>query len=345
MKNLAIKILLNEFLIRMIPISVLIVLFLQVGQANFQDNLFFYVFFLIIIFSIFSLISIFLNVSLVLNPIKGMVNAMSHYQLHNQYKPFSGRTFSEAEQLQAAIVNLVKTIKQQDLELLRSKKLRAIGKMAFTVAHEIRNPLTTIRGSFQLLQAKPNDTVLFNKFAPIIVSELDRMNGIVEDLLNYSREHKLLLNYYKLSDIVEEILLMQQQHFQDRNIFIKNEISDCLVFTDRNRIIQVILNMVRNSADAITDSGEIVLQEIAGTGYITLAIKDTGVGLSKEDLEKVGTPFFTTKKSGTGLGFATSMKIMNELGGRLDIESELSKGTTVLIRIPTVNQYDEMLLG
>lgn len=286
---------------------------------------------------VFSLLATFLKTKLVAHPMNVMIHSIEQYRKTNQLKAINQFSFAEANVLGESIGELLSSIKERDLALSQSQKLKMVGEISSTLSHEIRNPLTTIKGTFQLLQAKKGDKELFDKFAPVLISEIDRMNQIVEKLLDFSRSMEIALQPYDLKAIMDEILLMQTVEFEKKHIIVDNQMSDFMsVYTDKNRLTQVIVNMIRNANESFEEKGGVI--ELSSStscdGFVYLVIKDDGRGISKDDIAKIGTPYFTTKSNGNGLGFATSVKIMNELYGQIDIKSVEKQGTTITLKIP-----------
>ena len=286
-------------------------------------------------------------------PILGVIIAAAYYMTKNIIKPVEvmvdrvekysrGERFSKTESayyeinvLNRAFQSMVEAIEQREKELLRTEKLKYVGQLAAGVAHEIRNPITTIRGFFQLMKDQPYDEKVFRNYIDIIIEELNRMNGIVGELLNLSKPYQLVVKDYNVNDLMDEIILLQRGELHKRNITIKrNNDCDKLISTDRNKLYQVIINVIQNSRDAFQKDGNICISFESTDDKVRIIISDNGPGMPKGVLSKIGTPFYTTKEHGTGLGIATSMKIMEELEGSFEITSKLGKGTKIVLTVP-----------
>ena len=286
-------------------------------------------------------------------PILGIIIAAAYYMTKNIIKPVEvmvdrvemyskGERFSKKESayyeinvLNRAFQSMVEAIEQREKELLRTEKLKYVGQLAAGVAHEIRNPITTIRGFFQLMKDQPYDEKVFRNYIDIIIEELNRMNGIVGELLNLSKPYQLVVKDYNVNDLMDEIILLQRGELHKRNITIKrNNDCDKLISTDRNKLYQVIINVIQNSRDAFQKEGIISISFESTIDKVRIIISDNGPGIPKGVLSKIGTPFYTTKEHGTGLGIATSMKIMEELEGSFEITSKLGKGTKIVLTVP-----------
>ena len=271
----------------------------------------------------------------VVKPVVSMAEGVEKYSAGEKYSQIE-QTYYEIMILDKAFMSMIDTLDQREKELLRTEKLKYVGQLAAGVAHEIRNPITTIRGLFQLLRDHPYDEKVFKSYIDIIIEELNRMNTIVGELLNLSKPYQLNLKKYSVNELIEEIILLQRAELNKNNIAILKDIQhDGTIYTDRNRLYQVILNIIQNSRDAMIEGGTICITAEYLDDRLKLTIKDTGPGIPEGTLTKLGTPFFTTKDNGTGLGLATSMKIMEELKGSLEVSSVVNEGTSITILIPT----------
>ncbi|WP_026691651.1 sensor histidine kinase [Alteribacter aurantiacus] len=222
-------------------------------------------------------------------------------------------------------------------ELMRSEKLKVVGEMSAGLAHEIRNPLTTIRGFIQLFDSKKEASN--ERYYNLIINEIDRVNNILTDLMNIANP--------KLSDepketnlelLLDDLLLLHQSQLKKKGIEVNTYFHGKLpsVFLDANKIQQVLLNLVQNACEAMDNGGRLTVS----TSYhkpkqeIVLSFTDTGVGMDAETIEKLGTPFYTTKKTGTGLGLTTSYRIIEEINGQIAVTSTKGVGTTFSVHIP-----------
>ncbi len=161
------------------------------------------------------------------------------------------------------------------------------------------------------------------------------MNGIVGELLNLSKPYQLIVKEHNVNELMDEIILLQKGELYRKNIKILRE-NECdkLICTDRNRLFQVIINVIQNSKDAFQKEGSIRISFESTDDTVRIIIADDGPGMPKGVLSKIGTPFYTTKEHGTGLGIATSMKIMEELEGSFEVTSRIGKGTRIVLTVP-----------
>jgi two-component system, sporulation sensor kinase A len=234
------------------------------------------------------------------------------------------------------LLTIGRDITQQKLAealLLKKEKLSVLGELAAGIAHEIRNPLTSMKGFIQVVQEtrQVNDT-----YINIILSELERINQIVSELLVLAKPQSHDYKPFFLSDVIGYVvnLIGHEATLNDVYISLENTMPQACIYGDKNQIIQVFINIMKNSIEAMPDGGTIHLRVWKENQTIHITISDTGVGISKERLQKIGEPFFTLKEKGMGLGLTTSTKIVQEHKGTIEIESEVGKGTTVHLSFP-----------
>jgi two-component system sporulation sensor kinase A len=234
------------------------------------------------------------------------------------------------------LLTIGRDITQQKLAeslLLKKEKLSVLGELAAGIAHEIRNPLTSMKGFIQVMQEtrEINETYL-----NIILSELERINQIVSELLVLAKPQSHDYKPFFLSDVIGYVinLIGHEATLNNVSISVHNNVPKACMYGDQNQIIQVFINIMKNAIEAMPNGGDIRLRVWKEEKVIHITISDTGVGISKERLQKIGEPFFTLKEKGMGLGLTTSMKIVQEHKGTLEIESEIGKGTTVHLAFP-----------
>jgi len=196
-------------------------------------------------------------------------------------------------------------------KIARLDRLNIVGQMAAGIGHEIRNPMTTVRGYLQLLGAKPEYAVRKPTF-DLMISELDRANEIITEFLSLAQTKPTELKSQDLNDLVNKLypLLEGDAFTQNKQIcFSPGEIPN--IELNANEITQLVLNLTHNGLEAMPESGCLTVKSYVEVGKVVLAIEDEGCGIPPENLNKIGTPFFTTKDNGTGLGLATCYKIAN----------------------------------
>ncbi|WP_121612227.1 PAS domain S-box protein [Mesobacillus foraminis] len=228
------------------------------------------------------------------------------------------------------------TERKQTEELLhRQDKLAAVGQLAAGVAHEIRNPLTSMKGYAEFLQLDEEDPQR-REFLDIILDEINRVNNIVEEFMVLAKPKTVELEEKNIVPILRNIVSLLEFEARKRRVKLHFNANNDIVQIecDENRLKQVFLNFIKNGIEAMPDGGDLYVSAEVENNNIEILIKDTGVGIPPEKLQKIGEPFYTTKKEGTGLGLMVSFKIIESHNGKVYIESEQNKGTTFRILLP-----------
>lgn len=227
-------------------------------------------------------------------------------------------------------------------EVTQSEKLKAVATLAAGMAHEIKNPLASIKTFAEYLPEKFEDPAYREKFARIMSQEVDKMNVLVHRLLEFARPSQPNLEPVHLSALAKETLDFLQGSLLQKQIQVRTAFTDQdEVSADPAQVKQVLLNLLLNSVDAIEPPGEISVSTERQNGHVALRVRDTGRGIARKDLHRVFDPFFTTKTHGTGLGLSVVHSIVREHKGRVDVVSEVGKGTTVRITLPTNGRSHE----
>ena len=235
------------------------------------------------------------------------------------------------EKLLLGVMNDITEHKKMEREMTRLDRLNLIGEMAAGIAHEIRNPMTTVRGYLQMLGGRQKYADL-KEYFDLMIEELDRANLIITDYLTLARNKPVDLKMQNLSSIIESVfpLIQADAMMTDINIHMElNDIPDFLM--DEKEIIQILLNFIRNGID-VTPSGKyLTIKTYVDGSEVVLSVKDCGNEIPSDILDKIGTPFFTTKESGTGLGLATCYSIANRHNAIIKIETG-PEGTTFYVK-------------
>lgn len=221
--------------------------------------------------------------------------------------------------------------KQIQAELSRLDRLNLVGQMAAGIGHEIRNPMTTVRGYLQLLGTKQDYQSQKATFE-LMISELDRANSIITEFLSLTRNQPTNLKYQNLNDILNNLYPMLESNAYNQNKqikFISGIIPD--IQLDTKEIHQLVLNLCHNGLEAMEEQGCLTIRTFADSEKVVLSIQDKGCGIKTEDVSKLGTPFFTTKEGGTGLGLATCYSIAASHNASIDVDTG-PQGTTFFVR-------------
>ncbi len=227
-------------------------------------------------------------------------------------------------------------LKKAQEELKRTERLKAVGTLAAGMAHEIKNPLTSIKTFAEYLPIKHNDPGFIEKFQKIVIPEVNKINNIVQQLLDFSKPRVLKLEQSDIHQIIDQTLSFLNSEIIKYNIKIIKNYGDNLVplNLDRSQMQQVFLNLFLNSIDAMKRTGgKLTITTKSLSNDVEITISDTGRGISKKDLEHVFDPFFTTKETGTGLGMSIVYGIIKEHGGDITVQSEEGKGTILRIKL------------
>lgn len=234
------------------------------------------------------------------------------------------------EQHILSAVNDITERKRLEEEMARLERLNLIGEMAAGIGHEIRNPMTTVRGLLQLLGSK-KDSIQYREYYDLMIDELDRANTIITEFLSLAKNRTVSKKMLNLNSIVEVLFPLLQADAMRTDKFIQLKVGDIPdLLLDEKEIRQLILNLVRNGLEAMLPGGRITIKTYKEGGKVVLAVQDEGKGIEQGDLEKLGTPFFTTKDSGTGLGLAVCYSIAARHNASIRVETGLN-GTTFFV--------------
>jgi len=285
------------------------------------------------------ILAVYLLTRTLVRPVQDLVEATEDFIEGKEFVVSDKSSFEEMEKLHLAFLRMMETIEDREKEIVRTEKLKYVGQLAAGVAHEIRNPLTTIKGFFQLLKSHDHDKTLIEKYSDVMLHEVDRVNVFVTQLLDLAKPHQLEWEKLDLKDFIDEIIDTYTSPIPSSHVKLINGLTQSVfVYSDKNRLRQVLLNVLNNSYEAIDGKGQIELRMTAVSQYVNVMIRDDGKGISSENLKNIGMPFYTTKPDGNGLGVATCIQIMEELKGKFQIESTYSEGTKVTLVIPTTNR-------
>ncbi|MCA1321402.1 sporulation kinase [Bacillus tianshenii] len=220
-------------------------------------------------------------------------------------------------------------------ELQRSEKLKVVSELAASVAHEVRNPMTSTRGFLQLMSRDENLNESQKKYIEISIGELDRAQAIIQDYLSLAKPNKMEFNVMDLTKEIENVVQLMSTYTNIQNITFLHSIEDELyIKANKDEVKQVLINIIKNGIEAIGEGGTIKVHAFRKNDDAVIEVSDDGIGMSPSQLSRIGTPFYSTKDMGTGIGLTISFQIVQLLKGRIDVSSEYGKGTTFWIRIP-----------
>ena len=249
-------------------------------------------------------------------------NAMLHNQLEVRY---------------AELKHVHSLLKENQEYLVKSERLADLGRLASTVAHEIKTPLITIGGYAQRVLRKIDEGRVDRREVETIIEEITRLERISSEILDYSQKSQLMLRDNDLNQIISETIDLESSKLKYQNIELEIKFhQDRLnILSDKDRLKQVLFNLIHNAAEAMTNGGKIKITTGRKGEHAYFRIEDNGCGMDREIIKKLYTPFFTNKRQGTGLGLPVSKKIIDDHGGNIVVESEPERGSCFTINLPS----------
>ena len=243
------------------------------------------------------------------------------------------------EQLGLVLIfeDITREIKMEN-EFRRMGELAAIGQLAASIAHELRNPLSSIKGAAQFLSNEYENEEAIVEFLGIIIDEVNGLNKLTTEFLDYGRPMQLELKPVSLNMVVDKTLQLMSVHIANNEIGVKEEFDTSIsqVQADESRLQQVLRNIIINALQAMPDGGSLAVRTgKAPGGGAYVSVTDSGCGIAKDKLERIFVPFFTTKTKGTGLGLSVVHKIIENHGGSIEVSSDIGKGSTFTIVLPS----------
>lgn len=228
--------------------------------------------------------------------------------------------------------------KKAEEMVMRSKELAIIGELSAGIAHEIRNPLTMLKGYTEFLKDETKEQENLEYF-DILLEEIDRIDFIVGEFMALAKPKAAEFMKKNVNTIVKQITLFLKSEAKYNNVSISIEEfpQPLLIQCDENRLKQVFLNIMKNGMESMPKGGHLYVSIKKENNQAVVTIRDEGVGIPAEQLKKLSEPFFSTKKKGNGLGLMVSYKIIDEHQGTVQVESEVDKGTTFIISLPEIN--------
>jgi len=241
----------------------------------------------------------------------------------------------------------LESVREIESELEVSRRMAAIGRLTSGVGHEVKNPINAIVVHLELLRSKMDANTGAERHLDIIQSEIQRLDRVVQTLVDFSRPVELQLQDQDLRAIVTNVLMLSSAEMETRKIIVRSEAPDSPVNVrvDADLIRQALLNVVLNGAQAMAAGGELSVRLTEDARFAILKVEDHGEGIPSEIRERIFDLYFTTKREGSGIGLAMTYRILQLHHGHLDVESKLGKGSTFTLRIPTIPPSDPELRG
>jgi len=239
-------------------------------------------------------------------------------------------------------------IVEMERQLEKAERLSSLGQLAAGVAHEIRNPLNAISMATQRLNrdfipSDPQKAEDFNNLSGVIKDEIKRLNGIIEEFLNFSKSRRLDFSKFSVTEILQKIVSLIREEASTRGIIIETtwHHAPALISMDVNKLQQAFINLIKNAMESITADGKInIAVEKEGKNHIVVKISDNGCGMTSAEIEKIFSPEYTTKEKGVGLGIPLAFEIIRGHGGDIRVISRKDKGTTFEVILP-VERFNE----
>jgi signal transduction histidine kinase len=245
----------------------------------------------------------------------------------------------EIGELTSSFNSMLDTLQVTQDQLVQSEKLASLGQLAAGVAHELNNPLGTILLYSDILLKEVDPASQTYQDLQIIVDETKRCKSIVGSLLEFARQNQVVAKPTDLNALILSVVEVQKKRVEGKSVMIYHELSPHIprIQADQAQMVQVLVNLIENAADAMPEGGKIVVRTLnSPPGMVTIEIEDNGTGISPEDQKKLFTPFFTTKPigRGTGLGLPIVYGIVKMHRGQIAVQSKVNQGTTFTIQLP-----------
>ncbi|NMH73435.1 two-component sensor histidine kinase [Bacillus sp. RO2] len=225
-------------------------------------------------------------------------------------------------------------------EIRRAEKLNTLGELAASIAHEVRNPLTVVKGFLQLMHREDKGNSF--QYIGLVLSELARAESIINDYLNFAKPEFKKIENVDLGELLNDVKMLLNPLAVKEGIHLESYLEkNVFMETDKNQFKQALVNILKNAIEATPQDGRVYIKLFSNATGIQILIKDTGKGMTKEQVSRIGTLFYTTKDKGTGLGTTVSMRIIDTMNGKVGYSSEIGKGTEVKISFPPVRQEEQ----
>ncbi|WP_025026978.1 ATP-binding protein [Caldalkalibacillus mannanilyticus] len=231
--------------------------------------------------------------------------------------------------------------KQAEEYMVKSEKLSIAGQLAAGIAHEIRNPLTSLKGFLQLMNRSGESK---EEYFQIMRDELDRIELILSELLMLAKPQATLFQEKDIRTILLQVVTLLESQALLNNVLIQTLFADTPLpcYCDEHQIKQVFINMMKNGIESMTNGGLFLIETVKEKEFMMIRFIDHGKGISADLIQKIGEPFYTTKERGTGLGLMVSYKIIESHGGSIRIQSEVGKGTTFEVLLPLSQEKEHI---
>lgn len=228
---------------------------------------------------------------------------------------------------------------KREVIIARSERLRIVGELASGMAHEIRNPLTTIKGFLQISRTNGYN---IEPWYNMIMEEIDRMSELTAEFLRFSKPSATHFELQPVHTCIQRVISLTESETTRLGHRLVYEAShpSIEIMMDPDKLVQLLLNLIKNAIESMHEQGQVTIGLTQSGGFAVIEVKDTGTGIAPDELDQIFQPFYTSKETGTGLGLSICHKIVQDHGGLIEVESELRKGTTFRISLPLPNAAD-----
>jgi len=236
--------------------------------------------------------------------------------------------------LEAKLIEGIIERNRMKKEIQRSEKLNTLGELAASIAHEVRNPLTVVKGFLQLMQQEEKGKNY--EYLSLVLSELGRAESIINDYLNFAKPKFEKIEEFSLKEVLTEVVMLLDPLATKQGVELKSELDSTgfAIVTDRNQLKQALVNLIKNAIEATPEGGKVTIHNKSDQNQASILIVDTGKGMTPEQLSRIGTLFYTTKDKGTGLGTSVSLRIIETMNGKVSYKSKPGVGTEVEMVLP-----------
>lgn len=302
------------------------------------------VLFAILILLMVSLVISIFTMKLVSRPITQIIGTMREVEKGNLGSRVNLKSKDELGMLSQSFNSMITKLdearkelqKLHESQIARADRLASIGELASGIAHEIKNPLAGIGAAIQVLSQSIAKDDPQREIFDEIIKQIERLNKTIKDFLNYARPYEPHMSMCDITDIAKKGIFLIRKQAENQKVTIEEDyrynIPQMLI--DPEQVQQVMVNIMLNAVQAMPDGGRLIISAKADPMFVELSIADTGKGIPKDNIEKIFTPFYTTKHQGTGLGLSISSRIIEKHNGSIRVESEVGRGTTFRIRLP-----------
>jgi signal transduction histidine kinase len=253
----------------------------------------------------------------------------------------------EAGEMVRAINKMAVSLAEKEsleYEIQRSEKLASLGRLVTGVAHELRNPIGVVKATVQVMENEYHGTTGLNEFTKVIKEQVDRQNKVIQELLDFGRPSKQIVQPVDINSVMEQVLTFTSPMLRQNNI----ELDVCFdpdlprIMADASRIKQVFVNLILNAIQAMPEGGNLTIKTMLENDLICIEFRDTGLGIGHEELPRIFDPFYTTKDLGTGLGLSISHQIIKSHNGTIHVSSAPGEGSVFKVKLPAGVEHGGM---